>query len=72
MKVSAVQKDLHTDKYYNINYKNTERYEVCMNVVYSFFNGTEWYVYAVIFLAKILEISLSTLRIILINREYHR
>lgn len=41
-----------------------------MNGLYAFFSGTEWYVYVVIFLAKILEISVSTLRIILVNKGY--
>lgn len=41
-----------------------------MNVIYEFFQGTQWYVYVVIFLAKIIEISVSTLRIILVNKGY--
>lgn len=41
-----------------------------MNAIYDFFSGSQWYVYVVIFLAKIVEISVSTLRIILINKGY--
>lgn len=41
-----------------------------MNAIYDFFSGTQWYVYVVIFLAKIVEISISTVRIILVNKGY--
>lgn len=41
-----------------------------MQWLYQFFSGTEWYVYFVIFIAKIVEISVSTLRIILVNKGY--
>ena len=41
-----------------------------MEYIYNFFLGTEWYVYAAIFFAKILEIAFSTVRIILVNKGY--
>lgn len=41
-----------------------------MNFIYDFFKGTQWYVYVAILFSKILEISLSTLRIILVNKDY--
>ena len=41
-----------------------------MDFIYAFFTGTHWYVYVTIFFAKILEISISTLRIILVNKGY--
>lgn len=43
-----------------------------MEFIYRFFTGTEWYVYVAIFVAKILEISVSTLRIILVNKGYRK
>lgn len=41
-----------------------------MDVIYSFFTGNEWFVYVAIFLAKIVEISFSTMRNILINKGF--
>lgn len=41
-----------------------------MNTLIEFFKGTSWYIYIIIFLLKIIEITFTTVRIILVNKGF--